>query len=111
MGAPYSCFETMTNKKCDSIAVGIAIRGLGAEEVCRVIELSRVFSYDDRQPGELDGLTVLNTLLLMAPFAPLVFLAVTLIVQGWEENRLRFPRRRRKPDNDNEGLDEELFDD
>jgi len=34
-----------------------------------------------------------------------------LIVQGWEENRLRFPRRRRKPDNDNEGLDEELFDD
>jgi hypothetical protein len=47
----------------------------------------------------------------MALIAPVAFIAVVLIAQRWEENRLRFPQRRRKPDNDNKDLDEELFDD
>jgi hypothetical protein len=54
---------------------------------------------------------VLNALVLMPLIAPLVFIAVVLIAQRWEENRLRCPQRRPKPDNDNESLDEELFDD
>jgi hypothetical protein len=59
----------------------------------------------------LDNTAVLNALLLMPLIAPLVFIAVVLIAQRWEENRLRCPQRRPKPDNDNESLDEELFDD
>lgn len=36
---------------------------------------------------------MLNGLLLMARIAPVVFLVVVLIVQRWEENRVRFPQR------------------
>jgi hypothetical protein len=36
-----------------------------------------------------------------ALIAPLALIAVALITQRWEENRLQFPQRKAKPDNDN----------
>jgi hypothetical protein len=43
---------------------------------------------------------VLNGLLLMALIFPVVLLAVALIVERWEQIRLRFPQRRPKPDDE-----------
>jgi hypothetical protein len=62
-------------------------------------------SLKNRHPagaGELGGQAVLNDLLLIALIAPVIFLAVALIVMRWGENRLRFPQRRVEPDDEHQ---------